>query len=125
MGRHVQFFGQCRDWIIGLHQFNLPQRRYRNHTKAFVGISCRNALQNWRGFGTGQVAQLNIAETRSSYHRLSDRDAVAVKAFGIAFKVDDVTIEKYKTYKIDLDAASGNDRHILPYLEADVESQKA
>jgi len=49
------------------------------------------------------------------YRLLSDSDAVAAKAFGIAFKVDDATVEKYKGYGINLDAASGNDHHILPY----------
>lgn len=49
------------------------------------------------------------------YRLLSDSSAVAAKAFGIAFKVDDATIEKYKTYKIDLDDASGHDHHILPH----------
>jgi peroxiredoxin len=49
------------------------------------------------------------------YRLLSDSDAAAVKAFGIAFKVDDATIEKYKTYGINLDAASGKDHHILPH----------
>jgi len=49
------------------------------------------------------------------YRLLSDSDAVAAKAFGIAFKVDDATVEQYKTYGINLDAASGNDHHILPH----------
>lgn len=48
------------------------------------------------------------------YRLLSDSDAAAVTAFGIAFKVDDATVEKYKGYGISLDAASGNDHHILP-----------
>lgn len=49
------------------------------------------------------------------YRLLSDSDAAAAKAFGIAFKVDDATVEKYKGYGINLDAASGNDHHILPH----------
>ena len=50
------------------------------------------------------------------YRLFSDSDAVAVKAFGIAFKVEDELVKKYKdAYKIDLEAASGNDHHILPY----------
>ena len=36
------------------------------------------------------------------------------KKLGIAFKVSDETIEKYKGYKIDLEAASGHDHHLLP-----------
>ena len=50
------------------------------------------------------------------YRLFSDSDAVAATAFGIAFKVDDTLVKKYKdAYKIDLEAASGNDHHILPY----------
>ncbi len=50
-----------------------------------------------------------------AYQLLSDSDAEAAKAFGIAFKVDDQTIEKYKGYGINLDAASGKDHHLLPH----------
>ena len=49
------------------------------------------------------------------YRLLSDSDAVAAKAFGIAFKVDDATVEKYKGFGINLEAASGRDHHILPH----------
>lgn len=50
------------------------------------------------------------------YQLLSDSDANAANAFGIAFKVDDALVKKYReSYNIDLEAASGNDRHILPH----------
>lgn len=49
------------------------------------------------------------------YKLLSDSEAAAIKAFGIAFRVEDATIEKYKTYKIDLEAASGEKHHLLPH----------
>ena len=50
------------------------------------------------------------------YKLLSDSDAVAAKAFGIAFRVDDALVKKYKeSYKIDLEAASGRDHHVLPH----------
>jgi peroxiredoxin len=49
-----------------------------------------------------------------SYTLLSDSDMDAAKAFGIAFRVDDETIEKYKGYNIDLEAASGRTHHLLP-----------
>lgn len=46
---------------------------------------------------------------------LSDSEAVA-KAFGIAFQVEDDLVKKYKdSYKIDLEAASGQTHHILPH----------
>ena len=55
------------------------------------------------------------ARDQLHYRLLSDSDAVAIKAFGIAFKVDDATVEKYKGYGINLDAASGKDHHLLPH----------
>jgi peroxiredoxin len=48
------------------------------------------------------------------YDLYSDADMEAAKAFGIAFKVDDATIEKYEEYGIDLTEASGEDHHMLP-----------
>lgn len=53
---------------------------------------------------------------RLSYQLLSDSDATAAQAFGIAFKVDDATFEKYRnSYQIDLEAASGRTHHLLPH----------
>jgi len=50
------------------------------------------------------------------YQLLSDSDAAATRAFGLAFRVEDALVKKYKdSYKIDLEAASGRDHHILPY----------
>jgi len=44
---------------------------------------------------------------------LSDGDLAAHKAFNVAFEVDADTLAKYKTYGIDLEAASGKDHHNL------------
>jgi peroxiredoxin len=50
------------------------------------------------------------------YRLLSDSDAMAAKAFGIAFQVEDALVRKYKeSYQIDLEAASGRSHHILPH----------
>ncbi len=50
-----------------------------------------------------------------TYTLLSDSDAEAARAFGLAFRVDDATHEKYLTeYDIDIEAASGRTHHILP-----------
>lgn len=64
-----------------------------------------------------QPAKLKATPDREKLHYrlLSDSDATAATAFGIAFKVDDKTVEKYNGYGINLDAASGNDHHILPH----------
>lgn len=46
---------------------------------------------------------------------LGDPDANVIKAFGLAFKLDDATLEKYKGYGIDLEVSSGGrTHHILP-----------
>jgi peroxiredoxin len=50
------------------------------------------------------------------YRLLSDSEAVAAKAFGIAFQVEDDLVKKYKeSYQIDLEAASGQSHHLLPH----------
>jgi peroxiredoxin len=50
------------------------------------------------------------------YRLLSDSDANAAKAFGIAFQVEDALVQKYKdAYRIDLEAASGRTHHLLPH----------
>lgn len=48
------------------------------------------------------------------YQLLSDSSMEISKAFKIAFKVDDETVEKYKKWNIDLEKASGYDHHLLP-----------
>jgi peroxiredoxin len=50
------------------------------------------------------------------YRLLSDQDAAAAKAFGIAFQVEDATVKRYKeSFNIDLEAASGRTHHLLPH----------
>jgi len=44
----------------------------------------------------------------------SDADVQASRAFGLAFKVDDATVTKYKGFGIDLEKASGQQHHALP-----------
>ena len=49
-----------------------------------------------------------------SYTLLSDPSMQVSQDFGIAFKVDDKTVERYKKWNIDLEKASGHDHHYLP-----------
>ncbi len=49
-----------------------------------------------------------------NYHLLSDNSMSISRAFGIAFKVDSETVEKYKKFGIDLEEASGYQHHQLP-----------
>lgn len=56
----------------------------------------------------------SVEQHTLSYTLLSDHAMKAARAFGIAFRVDDGTIETYKGYNIDLEAASGEKHHLLP-----------
>lgn len=59
--------------------------------------------------------QLETAKKESlDYTLLSDASMKAAEAFGVAFRVDEGTLEKYKGYGIDLEAASGEKHHALP-----------
>lgn len=48
------------------------------------------------------------------YTLLSDSALELIGALGIGFRVDATTIDQYKGYGIDLEAASGQDHHVLP-----------
>lgn len=50
-----------------------------------------------------------------AYHLLSDCDAEAVQAFGIAYVADAATLAALQSYHIDIEAASGRNHHILPH----------
>lgn len=63
------------------------------------------------------LAKLKTTPDRDKlpYRLLSDSQAKAAKAFGIAFTVDGETIKTYKNYGIDLEVASGEKHHMLPH----------
>jgi peroxiredoxin len=48
------------------------------------------------------------------YTLLSDSKAMAAQAFGLAFRVSDETLQRYKAINIDLEEASGEQHHLLP-----------
>ncbi len=48
-----------------------------------------------------------IEKTKASFPILHDKNLSIMKSYDVAFKVDDKTIEKYKTYGIDFSAANG------------------
>lgn len=57
------------------------------------------------------------AKEKVNYQLLSDSSARAAMAFGLAFRVDDTTVERYRNFKkpIDLEQRSaGQTHHILP-----------
>lgn len=55
-----------------------------------------------------------VEEQKLDYVLASDSRMEAAEAFGIAFQVDAPTIEKYKTYDIDLVKSSGQKHQQLP-----------
>lgn len=56
----------------------------------------------------------SIEKNNLGYTLFSDSSMNASLQFGIAFKVADETIEKYKSYDIDLESSSGLKHHLLP-----------
>ena len=61
-----------------------------------------------------EYLQASKQEKELSYTLLSDSDMQASKAFGLAFKVDSATVERYKNNGMDLAERSGHDHHLLP-----------
>ncbi len=55
-----------------------------------------------------------MTKDKLDYTLMSDSQATAIKAFGIAFRVDDATIKKYEGFGIDLEKSSGETHHALP-----------
>lgn len=56
----------------------------------------------------------SLDEPDIGYTIYSDASLDATRAFGLAFKVSDELVEKYLTYDIDLEKASGETHHVLP-----------
>ena len=56
----------------------------------------------------------SLDEPDIGYTLYSDAKISATRAFGLAFRVDDSTVERYKGFDIDLEEASGEDHHVLP-----------
>lgn len=48
------------------------------------------------------------------YTLYSDSSLAAARAFGIAYQLSDAEVAKYKSYGVDLEAASGHKHHQLP-----------
>ncbi len=56
----------------------------------------------------------SITKDQLTYTLLSDSTMEAAQAFGIAFEVEQPMLDKLASYNIDLEAASGEDHHMLP-----------
>ena len=88
------------------------------HLGALATIEPRLVELGYRVLAISADRPTKVQETREKsdfrYRLLSDSKMEAARAFGIAFKVDDATVEKYRGYGIDLEAASGEKHHLLP-----------
>ena len=56
----------------------------------------------------------SIQKHKWNYLLLSDSKMMGARALGIAFRVDEKTLERYKNLDIDLEDASGETHHLLP-----------
>lgn len=56
----------------------------------------------------------SVNKHKLKYELFSDSDAEVVKAFGIAFKVEDNLVNILREHKMDLEVSSGQTHHILP-----------
>jgi peroxiredoxin len=61
-----------------------------------------------------EIIEIPVEKNGLTYAVYSDQDMTAAQALGIAFRLDDATVEKYKGYGIDLEKDSGRTHHILP-----------
>lgn len=90
------------------------------HLQALSGIQkeLRAAGAQLLAISMDQPSKLKETPGRDQleYMLLSDSDAKVAQAFGIAFKVEDSLVARYKSsYNIDLEAASGRTHHLLPH----------
>ena len=60
------------------------------------------------------LLQQSVKEQELTYRLLSDSDMSASKKFGLAFKVDTTTVNRYKRNGLDLADRSGYDHYLLP-----------
>ncbi len=60
------------------------------------------------------VLKEGLKDPNFSYTLVSDQDMNAAKDFGLAFKLNQTTLAKYKEYGIDLAQASGRNHQMLP-----------
>lgn len=61
-----------------------------------------------------EVLRATLEEIELKYTLLSDSPADALKGFGIAYQVDQATVDRYMNIGIDLEGNAGYDHHILP-----------
>lgn len=55
-----------------------------------------------------------LGDTDLDYTLISDNSALAMQAFGVAFRVETAVLDRYRQAGLDLAAAAGNDHGLLP-----------
>lgn len=55
-----------------------------------------------------------ISKTKASFNIIHDSAYVIMKNYGVAFKVSESTVKKYKLFGIDLEESNGNKDNVLP-----------
>lgn len=63
---------------------------------------------------TDQSIEKTISKTKASFNIVHDSAYVIMKKYGVAFKVSESTVKKYKLFGIDLEESNGNKDNILP-----------
>lgn len=61
-----------------------------------------------------EVIAEGLDDQTVSYEIISDSQLTAAEAFGVAFRLDDVTVARYLKAGINLNEAAGEDHHALP-----------
>lgn len=56
----------------------------------------------------------SIEKSELDYQLYSDAKVQAIEGFGIGFRLDATTLEKYAAYGVDLEKSSGQTHHVLP-----------
>ncbi len=65
-----------------------------------------------------EVLRQSQTRHKPNYRLLSDHSMRGAIALGIAWRVDDQTLEKYRGLGVDLEQASGEPHHLLPIPSA-------
>lgn len=86
------------------------------HLAAIGNIHDQLTAQGWRVVGVtpDRIEKLQESGEDVPYTLVSDSGLALSKAFGLAFRLDEKTLEKYDGYGIDLQDATGEDHNALP-----------
>ena len=63
---------------------------------------------------TNESVDKTIEKTKASFAIISDTSNAILKAYGVDFKVEDKTVERYKGFGVDFAKVNGNDKNTLP-----------